>query len=324
LGATFPLPFQPARTLDGSAAGGSGKFLVAAMYTPDYAGFAERLRTSCEQFRVPHVLHEVTAVHSSISVQGSPDLALTKPNYIRHLLERYRKPVLYVDTDCVFWSYPSRIDELIDQGANFAIYNWLADAENDAFYPIDVRLKGRVIQDRYFIRSHRVEVQSADQLICSGCVQLFDTSPAAAALLARWHDTIAQHPRAPDDQCLDVAFNSGGAGMAGLHSAWLPKEYARVCWWILTKPVIDHPQFPSLAPGFERIPAAQHLRLERCTASAPRLPKQAVIDVEARQLYELADDWLMLLGPLGGECWVAEGNRTTKTIDVAGIETPGA
>src|SRR6185295_18625978 len=119
------------------------------MFTPGYADFAERLRKSCEQIRVPHALHEVATVHTSTSVQGSPDLALTKPNFIRTLLERYRKPILYVDTDLVFRSYPTLIEELLEKGTSFAIYNWLADGENDAFYPIDLRLKGRVIEDRY-------------------------------------------------------------------------------------------------------------------------------------------------------------------------------
>jgi hypothetical protein len=127
---------------------------------------------------------------------------------------------------------------------------------------------------------------------------------------------IATHPRAPDDQCLDFAFNNGGAGLRGLRWSWLPKEYARVCWWILTRPVIDHPQFPSLAPGFERIPPGgpqEHVYMDRCKPTRARFPKRAVIDVVDRNLYEFDEDWLSPLGPLGQECWVAEGNRTTRS-----------
>jgi len=105
-----PLPFSSLQVVDESRRNGASRFLAAAMYTPDYADRATRLAASCERFNVPLVLHEVPAVHRSISEKGSLDSAFTKANFVRSLLARHCKPVLYVDADCVFCDYPDLID----------------------------------------------------------------------------------------------------------------------------------------------------------------------------------------------------------------------
>jgi hypothetical protein len=323
LHATFPLPFRPARTIEGTGRGGTGTFLVAAMFTRGYADFAGRLQASCEAFGLPYQLHEVASVHTSISAKGSPDAEFTKPNYIRNLLALHRKPILYVDADCEFRAYPALIDELLAAGTSFAVYNWLADPDNDTFYPVDVRVGGVVIQDRYFVHSHRVSAYAPDQLTCSGCTQLYDTSAAAAALLARWHETIVAHPQAPDDQCLGHAFNNGGSALPGLRRSWLPKAYARYCWWIFARPVIDHPQFPALGGNWKMIPDEGPVRpvyLEGCAHRPSRFPKGAVVDVQARLLYQHAGGKLTRIGALHDECWIAPGNRTSAAIEVSVIE----
>jgi hypothetical protein len=322
-GATFPLPLSFTRTLDGSSRGSPGSFLVAAMFTPGYAERAEALRRSCERFGLPYLLCEVTAIHTSVSMRGTPDPAFAKPNFIRHLLERHRRPVLYLDADCVFRSPPVLVERLLADGTSFAIYNWLADPDNDAFYPVDVRLDGRVIRDRFFDYSHRIGYYSTEQLICSGCVQLYDTSPAAAALLARWQAVIARYPEAQDDHCLAFAFNNGGSKIGGLRCAWLPKEYARSAWWIFTPPVIDHPELPGVGiSGHKELPRSAELRnfyAERCEPTDARFAENSVIDVQEKLLYSLADGRLQLLGPLELELHLAERSRAPVTLDIREI-----
>src|SRR5437868_2904904 len=99
----FPLTFSPLRTLSG---GRAGAFIVAAMFTPNYAAKAKRLIASCEKFALPYAVHEVPAVHRSISSRGVSNPAYTKANFIHHLLTEHQKPVVYVDADCEFMAAP--------------------------------------------------------------------------------------------------------------------------------------------------------------------------------------------------------------------------
>ncbi|MDH4189979.1 MAG: hypothetical protein OEW21_07235, partial [Betaproteobacteria bacterium] len=285
--------------------------------------YAEHLRESCERFDLPYVLHEIPTIHRSIHIRGSSDLRYTKPNFIQHLLDRYRVPILYLDVDCVFRAYPTLIDELIDGGISFAIYNWLADVDNETFWPINVRLDGRVIQDRFYHYSHRVPWYSTEQLICSGCVQFYDVSTAASALLAMWHRTIEKYPGTPDDQCLWFAFNNGGARIPAIRWSWLPKDYARYAWWIFSRPVIEHPDLPGVTnSGFENIPVDAVVKdyyEELCRQTDPRFPENSVIDVEHRQLYEFSDGCLSHVGPLELELWIQTRNRASATLDISEI-----
>jgi hypothetical protein len=319
----FPLPFPASRTIDQSGRRGKSRFLVAAMYTPGYSDRAARLRASCDELGVPYVLFEIPHVHTSTSVRGAPDLSVTKPNFIKTLLGRYRRPILYVDADCVFRGYPALIDELLAQGTTFAAYNWAADEDNEAFYPVDVNHAGRVISGRFFRYSHRIGFHCDDQLICSGCVQLYGDLPAASAFLETWHRTIEKYPQAPDDQCLAFTFNNGGARLEGMKYRWLPKEYSRYSWWIFSKPVIDHPDVAGLtASGFRTIPSApglRHLYPERCTPTAPRFPDNAVVDIQERVLYELTERSLAWVGPLDLEAWIAEPLLPLTSLDIDAI-----
>jgi len=319
----FPLPFPSSGTIDQSGRRGKSRFLVAAMYTQSYADRAARLRASCDEVGVPYVLHQIPHVHSSTSVKGVPDLGVTKPNFIKTLLERHRRPILYVDADCVFRGYPALIDELVAGRTTFAAYNWAADEDNEAFYPVEVNRAGKAVAGRFFRYSHRIGFHCDDQLVCSGCVQLYDDSPAASAFLETWHRTIEKFPQAPDDQCLAFTFNNGGARLEGMKYRWLPKEYSRYSWWIFSRPVIDHPDVAGLgASGFRTIPSSselKHLYRERCTPTEPRFPDNAVVDIEARALYELADGSLNWLGPLELEAWITEPIPPLASLEVESV-----
>src|SRR5690242_5422255 len=95
---TFPIPFKSLRTLTGG--GDERSFVVAAMFTAAYQPQAERLAASCTRYGLSYVLHEVAAVHRSISSGGTDDPAYTNANFIHSLLTKHRKPVLFLDADC--------------------------------------------------------------------------------------------------------------------------------------------------------------------------------------------------------------------------------
>jgi hypothetical protein len=318
----IPVPLPHRRAIESAGIAGA-RYVLGGMFTPDYAGRAERLRQSCDALGVPHALFELDAVHTSISPRGRPDPALTKANFIAWLLERYRKPILYLDIDCVVRERLPLVDELVASGVDFAIFNWAAEPDNEAFVPVDVTLDGKVIRDRFFIYSHRVKRQTESQLMASGCVQFYRPSPAAQAFLQAWHAAVLRYPRGADDQCLSFAFNNRGAELASLHARWLPKAYARIFSWIDVKPVIDHPELPADDSGFATLPESGELRwfyAERSEPVEARYSETSVIDVRDRLLYELLDGRLVLVGQAAQAYWVAWGMPAPRRITVSAIE----
>lgn len=282
------------------------------MFTPTYAGKAERLAASCEKFGLPYVIHEVPTVHRSISARGTGDLSYTKPNFIRHLLTAFRKPVLYVDADCEFASEPELIDQLAESRCDFAIYNWYADEYTDRFVPIALspRPGEPPVHNRFYRFAGSVDWCTNTQLGCSGLVQFYKDSAAARALLVRWHRTIEAFPGCSDDAALTFAFNNLGWLSWVIKVRWLPKSYARISYWIHTKPIINHPD-PYL-PGktnFINIkdPAGRKIiyrsRMER---KLPVLlfPRDCIIDTEQHMVCKLVDGRPIPIESTNQEFWL--------------------
>ena len=314
----FPLPLLATRTTENTGRGGS-RFLVASMYTASYAHRAERLRASCENLELPYVLQEVPTIHNSISASGSADLCYTKANLIHSLLSRYGRPILYVDADCVFRSYPALIDEFLAGGTDFAIFNWAADPDNEAFFPVDVRSGGKIFHGRFYAYSHRVGSYSQTQLLCSGCVQLYKRSPGVDALLERWQHTIQKFPGTADDSCMAFAFNNRGAQFPAIRSQWLPKEYVRRAFWIYVKPVIDHPDLDVPGRGLPSIPdgpEGKEFYRERVENIPERFSESCIIDIQERMICVAVDGKLTVVGPTDWEFWVDPENQTPVIMDL--------
>ena len=256
----------------------SAPFIVCAMFTPDYRAKAERLAASLTAFGLQHALFEVPQVHRSISAAGGAELDFSKPRFLRFALERFDKPVLYVDADVIFRKKPEVVTMLCAGDCDFAIYNWLADAMNDAWRPEP----GTVLWKFFF----SVDMASDTQLMSSGAVQFWKNTNAARALLGDWEQSLLQHARSEDDHCLDFAYNHGDH--ADLKPAWLSKEYARYAFWIYANPVIDHPEFPAPVTGaFESLGSARFVRekIARANKQQP-FPRDAMVDVQSGQLLQ--------------------------------------
>lgn len=306
----FPLPFRSLRTIGG---GGEQSFIIGGMFTPAYADKAARLAASCEKFSLSYEVHEVPAVHSSISAQGSPDPSFTKANFIHHLLEKHRKPVLYVDADCEFVAQPDLILELARSRCDFAIYNWLVDDYTDIFKPVEFFKDGiKTSSKRFYRYNGGVDWYSTTQLVCSGLVQFYRNSPAARALLARWQQTIMVFPGCADDQCLDFTYNNLGRRSWlywFLKTRWLPKAYARIAFWIYAEPVINHPEIPALEDTFVRIsdPAGRQRRyqsgLRRKKGGCP-IPRDCIVDTEKGLLCRHVDGKIVPFVRTGQKFWL--------------------
>jgi hypothetical protein len=295
----FPprLPLVRAVTDPGASTGTAG-YIVGAMMTASHAPLGERLSASCRAHSLPLAIFELPAVHRSISPQGSDDLSCTKASFINFMLERYDRPVLYLDVDCVVARRPWRFDELLAEKTDFAIFNWLAEEHTEAYVRTDMAVQdgssSRVIHDRYYRFSHSIDWMSETQLLCSGAVQWYNNTAGAMRLLERWQDVVARSAASADDKCLDFAFNNLPADAPKLKTAWLQKRYARYAWWIYERPCIDHPEFPSRGEGFVPLDDldGQHRIHMDALRQAPvnyTFPKDCLIDTEARTLLRLRD-----------------------------------
>ena len=281
--------------------------------TPSHARFGERLADSCLTHSLPLALYEVPLVHRSIDPRGSEDMRYTKPNFIRFLLDRYRCPVLYLDVDCVIAERPLRIDDLLAARVDFAIFNWLAEEHTEAYVRAE-NVRGEGLRpgtqfDRLYRFSHSIDWMCATQLLASGAVQWYASSPAAKELLMLWQSVIERSPRSADDKCLDFAFNHYPASGPALTAAWLDKAYARYAWWIYQRPVIDHPEFPSLGEGFEPLHALDgkpRINLAKVRQQHVRymFPKECLLDVHARLIYRLEEGAWRVVGDLTAPLWL--------------------
>jgi hypothetical protein len=268
-------------------------YLIAGLYTANYRPLAERLAASLMQFGLPYALYEVPTVHRSMSVRGTDDPTYTKANFVQHLLDTHGVPILYLDSDCVIRSEPKLIRSLVEAGTEFAIYNWLADEHTDAYAPVELRgPDGQAVKpaNRFFRFSHSIDAYSPTQLICSGATQLYANTPAARALLNVWAAVIDEHPGVEDDQCLDWAFNFRMPDAPRPKTQWLDKAYARYLFWIFSRPVIDHPQFPAGArphtAPYRPLPASPRFRAElaETRVAAQLVPRDCFIDTQLKRL----------------------------------------
>jgi hypothetical protein len=305
----FPIPFKSIRTMSGGKDRG---YVVGAMFTAAYFEKAERLAASCERFGLPYALHEVPNVHQSISARGNGDLSYTKANFIRHMLSAHGKSVLYVDADCTFAAAPELIDQLARSRCDFAIYNWYADEYTDRFIPVELSpAPGQSpIGNRFYRFAGSVDWFTHTQLGCSGLVQFYNNSAAARTLLARWHRTIETFPGCSDDAALTFAFNNLGWISWLMKVRWLPKSYARISYWIHTKPVIDHPD--PYVPGKTCFTAIRDPRgrkviyRSRMVRRVPALlfPRDCIIDTEKHMLCRLTDGNLIPVESTEQEFWL--------------------
>lgn len=302
----FPLPLPSLAIVRG---GKPGAYLIGALFTAAYRAKAERLAASCERFGLAYEFHEVPSVHRSISVRGSDDLSCTKPNFIQHLLAARRKPVLYVDADCEFLSPPVLVDALVRSRRDFAIYNWCADDYNDRFVPIELGGGGKPSTGRQFYRYYgSVDFLSDSQILCSGLVQFYAYSLAAQRLLKMWHQTIASHLGCADDQALDFTFNNlGPLSRLLLKTAWLPKAYARIGWWIYAEPVINHADIPSPVSDFADIQDPRrkpfYWSLSQRRTAPGLLPRDCIIDTQNCLLVRRDGDALEVVGRTDARFW---------------------
>ncbi len=291
----------------GPAEPAAASLMVVSLHTPSHAARADRLADSCRALGLAFALYELPAVHRSISALGVDDPAFTKPAVIRQAIETFGKPVLFVDADIVFRQRPDRIEALA-VSCDFAIYNWLADDWTDTWEPIEWQEDGQIFSRRFWGYRHAIDYLDPGQLFCSGGVQLWGISEAAARLLGDWQAAIETFAPASDDECLDFTFNN--RDNSDLRYAWLEKGELRMPWWPHVRPVIDHPD-PVAQTGASRslVESDERKRFypDRAVLRLPpphAIPRWAVIDIDKGRMMEWLDGRFIDAGPFEGRFWL--------------------
>ena len=103
----------------------------------------------------------------------------TKANFVQFLLERYQRPVLYMDADCVVAQPPTRVDEWLARNVDFAIFNWLAEEHTESYVRADIKVQDgpveRFVPDRFYRFSHSIDLISQTQC-CSAAARFSGTT----------------------------------------------------------------------------------------------------------------------------------------------------
>lgn len=276
------------------------------MFTASHQKQVDRLRKSLIKQKLNYAIYETPSVHVSISPRGNDDLRFCKPSFIVAALDAFQRPILYVDADVVFESFPQKIVDVVNENGDFAIFNWLASDVAHMYVPT-----GELTRDRQvFHLGGGIYRSSTDQLLASGITQFYSDAPRARALLHAWRSQIEQHPRVADDELLDVAFNKIIDEKP--KSVWLDADYCRYPFFIFTKPVIDHPDRPAdydAARSYEAATGDDRFDLARTTPKpAPPVPSGLHIDALERLVYDRKG---LLVGALEREIFVS-ANQSKK------------
>jgi hypothetical protein len=219
------------------------KFHTITTATKDYLHLAERLQKSGLLQGIDVEVIEVDEIHRSISPKGSIKSENYKAKIIFNKINETNLPVLWLDSDLVINGNLNLFNDLLQDGVEIALYNWLGDEDNAALKPVVYKnfMGSSAPSDRYFQHSHEICIKSTEQIICSGAVQLWANSYRSKMLLDEWGSLVQKHPRCQDDHLLDAAYNYSDEPPKMYN---LTKAYCRYAFWPHVEPIINHPNFP--------------------------------------------------------------------------------
>ena len=132
----------------------SQDYTIISFFTKNYELKAKRLIDSLDRFNLTYKIFEIPEIHYSKSIKGTFNLDYCQPKLILDFFEKYKTPILFVDTDIVFKESPKKIIGFKKKGLDFAIYNWFEDIDNDAYKPVIIKTDNKnkdESQKKFFI-----------------------------------------------------------------------------------------------------------------------------------------------------------------------------
>jgi hypothetical protein len=199
------------------------QFVGISLYSPHYKDKAERLLRSCARVGVCCKARLLPPdAFGAGAMEGSEEFRFeviaSKPSFILDELQTNRLPVVFLDTDLEFHSFPHLFvpGSWPNGGRDVAIFNFWG---NETDY------------------AHASTPQSG-----SGVVY-FNQTVRATRVLTAWAEAMAWegNTRAPDDQVLDTVLKEG-EWIKRASFGWLPASYLRTMpsYYRGVVPVIDH------------------------------------------------------------------------------------
>lgn len=231
-------------------------FAGITLYSPKYQDKAERLLRSCARVGICCKATLLPAnTFGPKAKEGSEafryEAISLKPSFILNELESTQLPVVFLDTDMEFHSFPHLFvpGSWPSGGRDVAMFNFWGN-ESDW--------------------EHASTPQTA-----SGVV-FFNQTKRAKNLLRAWAEAMAwpANFRAPDDQVLDTLLKKGG-WLARASFGWLPAAYLRTmpAYYRGVDPVVidhDHGNMPGLLNHSTRKPELPPIeRMELCPTDEP-------------------------------------------------------
>ena len=206
-------------------------FVGITLFSPKYLDKAKLLLKSCERVGI---CCKGTVLPSDAFGSNAPEgseafrfeAISMKPSFILSQLEDTAKPVVFLDTDLEFYSFP----DLFAPG-NWP-YGWTYDVALFNFWGNETALNTKNIP----------QIGSA--------VAFFNQTDRSKAVLNAWAEAMAWdgNARAPDDQVLGLLLHQGG-WLSRASFGWLPSSYLHMMpsFYRGVVPVIEHDH--GSAPG---------------------------------------------------------------------------
>ena len=208
----------------------ANQFVGVALYSPKYEGKARRLLRSCSRVGVccKATLLRPDAFGKD-ALEGTDafryEVIASKPSFILGELESTNLPVVFLDTDLEFYSFPHLFVRggWPNGGRDIAIFNFWGN---------------------------ETDPEHAGSPNTGSGVVFFNHTQRAKSVLIAWAEAMAwkENTRAPDDQVFDTILKAGG-WLTRASFGWLPSSYLRTmpAYYRGISPVIDHDH--GSAPG---------------------------------------------------------------------------
>ena len=219
-------------------------FIAISLWSPKYKHKAERLLRSCERNNVCcKSTHIPPDIFGADAMEGTDafrfQLIATKPAFILSELEFTRSPVVFVDTDMEFHSYPSLFDSRLV--GNNAKGGWPCCSLPDST-ACDGGAGSRDMGVFNYWGNETDQFHGKSPSLGSG-VMFVNATQRAVDIITAWAEAMANdaNAEAPDDQVLNKLLNEG-AWLARASYGYMPASYMRTMPWFYrgVDPVIDH------------------------------------------------------------------------------------
>ena len=172
-------------------------FVVVSYWWGKYKTLAEKMYKTCAKMNI-----QCDLVHMKKFDDRNYQLNINyKPTFIKQMILKHKKPVVYLDMDMKIMKYPELFGYMSSKGVDFGAFNWNADTRVFNVY------------DPFTFET-------------SGGIMYFGNTKNALKLLDLWRTklNLPKYKKCADDRVLAMTFDKSNA-IKWSKCFWLPFEY---------------------------------------------------------------------------------------------------